>query len=179
MPNALVKRWFGMLFLVVAMLLASSASFAAFVNLSATIDGAQADAGAGTGSAGTGSAAMVLDTNTNEFLWAISWSGLSGPATAAHFHGPAAPDMNAGVQVNIPVLTSPSLGMTTLVDAQVADLLNNLWYINIHTAAFPGGEIRGQVIQAIATPIPIPAALGLFGAGLASLAFLRRRKQAA
>ena len=67
------------------------ATNAAIINLAATIDCAQANAGAGTGSAGTGTATMTLDTVTNLFSWNVSWSGLTGTAVAAHFHGASLP----------------------------------------------------------------------------------------
>jgi hypothetical protein len=71
-----------------------------------------------------------------------------GPATAAHFHGPAEAGKNAGVAVAIPNATSsPVEGSATLTDAQAADLVAGKYYINIHTAANPGGEIRGQVTK--------------------------------
>ena len=76
------------------------------------------------------------------------YSGLSGPATAAHFHGPAEAGKNAGVAVAIPNATSsPVDGSATLTDAQAADLVAGKYYINVHTAANPGGEIRGQVTK--------------------------------
>jgi len=112
--------------------------------LGATIDGAQANAGAGTGSPGTGEATMTLDTATGLFSWAIVWDGLLAPAVAAHFHGPALPNQNAGVQVPI-VPLSPSIGQALLNPLQAGDLLAGLWYINIHTLFNLGGEIRGQV----------------------------------
>jgi hypothetical protein len=78
----------------------------------------------------------------------ITYSGLSGTPTAAHFHGPAQSGANAGVAVPIPnVATSPAQGSATLTDAQAADLLAGRYYINIHTAANPAGEIRGQVTK--------------------------------
>ena len=149
-------------------------SYAATVNLISTIDGSQANAGAGTGSAGTGSATMTLDTITNLFSWNVGWSGLVNE-TAAHFHGRALPSENAGVQVNIGIAANPAIGSSTLSDAQETDLLAGLWYINIHTAAFPAGEIRGQV--QIST-VPIPAAAWLFGSGLLGLVGIARRKKA-
>src|SRR5689334_8457678 len=80
--------------------------------------------------------------------WKLSYSGLSGPATAAHFHGPAEAGKNAGVAVAIPNATSsPVEGSATLTDAQAADLMAGKYYVNIHTAANPGGEIRGQVTK--------------------------------
>jgi hypothetical protein len=75
----------------------------------------------------------------------IEFSGLSGPVTAAHFHGPAAPGENAGPVVTIDDLESPSEGSATLTDEQAAQLANGQWYVNIHTEAHPDGEIRGQV----------------------------------
>lgn len=148
---------------------------AALIHLEADIDGAQANAGAGTGSPGTGFATMTLDTDTNLFSWDISWSDLVGNETVMHFHGPATPDQNAGVQVNFGAIsgtTSPSIGSTTISDAQETDLLAGLWYINIHTDQFPGGEIRGQV-----NVVPIPAAVWLFGSGLIGLIGFARRKE--
>ena len=61
---------------------------------------------------------------------------------------PPQPAANAGVAVAIPNAgTSPVEGSATLTDAQAADLVAGKYYINIHTAANPGGEIRGQVMK--------------------------------
>ena len=88
----------------------------------------------------------VLDKATNVFQWKLSYQGLSGPATAGHFHGPAMVGANAGVVVPFAgPMTSPMSGQATLTAAQVADLMAGKWYANIHTAKFPGGEIRGQM----------------------------------
>lgn len=133
---------------LVCILSFSGLAYATTTHLVATIDGAQANAGGGTGSPGTGSATMTYDDATGVFSWNISWSGLVGTETFAHFHGPALPNQNAGVQVNfaaISGLASPSIGETMISPAQAADLLNDLWYINIHTTVEAGGEIRGQV----------------------------------
>ena len=86
-----------------------------------------------------------FDAGTRTLTWTATYSGLSGPATAAHFHGPAAPGTNAGVVVPFTSAASPIQGTATLTEAQAADLLAGRWYVNIHTAANPGGEIRGQV----------------------------------
>ncbi len=99
-------------------------------------------------SAGTGTADIDYDAATKKLSWKLTYSGLSGPATAAHFHGPAEPGKNAGVGLAIPnPTTSPVEGSATLTDAQAADLAAGKYYINIHTAANPGGEIRGQVTK--------------------------------
>lgn len=95
-------------------------------------------------SAGKGSLEGTLDTTTRKLTYTVTWSGLSGPATAAHFHGPAAAGANAGVVVAIDK-TSPSKGEATLTEPQMQQLMDGLMYVNVHTAANPGGEIRGQV----------------------------------
>ena len=97
-------------------------------------------------SAGTGTADIDYDPATKKLSWKLTYSGLSGPATAAHFHGPAEAGKNGGVAVAIPNATSsPAEGSATLTDAQAADLTAGKYYVNVHTAANPGGEIRGQV----------------------------------
>jgi hypothetical protein len=99
-------------------------------------------------STGTGTADIDYDAATKKLTWKLTYSGLSGPATAAHFHGPAEPGKNAGVAVAIPNATSsPAEGSATLTDAQAADLMAGKYYVNVHTAANPGGEIRGQVMK--------------------------------
>ena len=98
--------------------------------------------------AGKGEADINYDPATKKLSWKLTYSGLTGPATAAHFHGPAEPGKNAGVAVAIPnATTSPVEGSATLTDAQAADLEAGKYYVNIHTAANPGGEIRGQVTK--------------------------------
>jgi CHRD domain len=95
-----------------------------------------------------GNADIDYDAASKKLSWKLTYSGLSGPATAAHFHGPAEPGKNAGVAVAIPNATSsPAEGSATLTDAQAADLAAGKYYVNIHTAANPGGEIRGQVTK--------------------------------
>jgi CHRD domain len=91
---------------------------------------------------------VTFDPQTKKLTWKVTYSGLTGPATAAHFHGPAEPGKNAGVVVPIQnIATSPAEGSATLTDAQAADLTAGRYYVNVHTAANPGGEIRGQVTK--------------------------------
>jgi hypothetical protein len=98
-----------------------------------------------TDSKGTGTAAVTYDTATKLLAWKVTYSGLSGPATAAHIHGPAEAGKNAGVTIGFPKTESPIEGSATLTDAQAADLAAGKLYINVHTAANKGGEIRGQL----------------------------------
>ena len=99
-------------------------------------------------STATGTADIDYDPATKKLSWKLTYSGLTGPAMAAHFHGPAEVGKNAGVAVAIPNAgTSPAEGSATLTDAQAADLDAGKYYVNVHTAANPGGEIRGQVTK--------------------------------
>lgn len=96
--------------------------------------------------AGSGTVTASYDTATKQLTWDGTYSGLTGPATAAHFHGPADPGKNAGVAVPI-TPASPLKGSATLTDAQAADFMAGRWYINIHTDANKGGELRGQLVK--------------------------------
>jgi hypothetical protein len=99
---------------------------------------------------GTGAVEVTYDSATKKLSWKGSYSGLSGPATAAHFHGPGGPGKNAGVMVPIfqgAAAKSPFEGSATLTDAQAKALMDGDVYVNIHTAANKAGEIRGQVVK--------------------------------
>ena len=128
-------------------LLSASPVFAEQINFSATLTGtAETPPNDATG---TGTLSATLDTDAKTLTWAITYDGLTGPATAAHFHGPAAEGEKAPPVVPIEgELTSPIDGSVTLSDAQEADLEAGLWYFNVHTAQYPDGELRGQVMQA-------------------------------
>ena len=97
-------------------------------------------------SGGSGKVDATLDTDTHLLTYTIDYTGLTGPATMAHFHGPAKPGANAGVVLPLSSpLDSPIKGTATLTEAQQKQLLDGLMYVNVHTAANPGGEVRGQV----------------------------------
>ncbi|MDP4022183.1 CHRD domain-containing protein [Methylobacterium sp. NEAU 140] len=96
-------------------------------------------------SKGTGSVTATYDPASKRLSWTGRYEGLTGPTTAGHFHGPAAAGANAGVLVPADVKASPFSGEATLDDAKAADLQAGKMYFNIHTAANPKGEIRGQV----------------------------------
>ena len=114
------------------------------VNLSSRLSGAQEVPPVTT--RGNGTATMTFNKETKVLSYSVNYSGLSGPAIAAHFHGPAPTGQNAGVKVPIPVGANPMQGSAQIKDEDVADLLGGRWYINIHTDANKGGEIRGQVV---------------------------------
>ena len=95
---------------------------------------------------GTGTADINYDTETKKLDWTIVYSGLTGPATAAHFHSPATIMENAPPTVPLmSSLASPIKGEATLTATQASDFAAGKMYFNIHTAANPNGEIRGQV----------------------------------
>lgn len=97
-------------------------------------------------SPGGGVATFTFDTATKLFSWTVSYTALTGTVTAAHIHGPAEQGKNAGVVIPFTgVATSPITGSTTLTEAQIADLLAGKWYVNLHTAANPNGEVRGMI----------------------------------
>jgi hypothetical protein len=113
------------------------------VRLGGTLSGAQEVPPVNT--AGTGTLDATFDKPSRRLSYTVTYSGLSGPATAAHFHGPAGPGQNAGVIVPFANPMNPIRGETTLTEAQAADLLAGRWYVNVHTREHPGGEIRAQV----------------------------------
>jgi CHRD domain len=129
---------------VLALCLVSGAAQAETKIFKATLSGASEVPPAT--SPGAGAATATLDTATGMLVWDVTYSGLTGPAKAAHIHGPAGPGQNAGVVVPLKGdLASPIKGSATLTAAQMADLEGGKYYVNIHTAANKGGEIRGQL----------------------------------
>lgn len=100
------------------------------------------------GTKGTGTLTATYDTITKKLTWSVSYKDLTGPAIAAHFHGPAPEGVPADVEVPAPhAEKNPIQGDAVLTDKQAQDLLSGKMYFNIHTNAHREGEIRGQVIQ--------------------------------
>jgi len=160
-----------------------SVGLASAQNFLVSLDGAQDGGGA---RMGTGMGTLTLSGSTLTFN-NITFSGLSSGVSIAHIHGPAAAGSAASPIYNLhgtflPIgVTSGSInGTLTLtvlgsytVAQQLTDLNNSLWYINIHNASFPGGEIRGQIIP---MPVPEPATWALGGMALAALLCWKRRQ---
>jgi Cu/Zn superoxide dismutase len=101
--------------------------------------------GAGIASTGKGAGTFTYDPATKALTYNVTYEGLTGPAMAAHIHGPAEPGANAGPVVPFPAAATPITGTVTLTDVQAAELAAGKYYVNVHTAANRGGEIRGQI----------------------------------
>ncbi|MCA0054985.1 MULTISPECIES: CHRD domain-containing protein [unclassified Mesorhizobium] len=127
----------------------ASPALADMMKFKATLDGSQQSPPVTT--KGKGTATFTFDTAKKKLNWNVKYSGLSGPATAAHIHGPAAKGENADPVIPFKKLKSPIKGSATLTDTQVTDLEAGKYYVNIHTAANKDGEIRGQIEKAAAS----------------------------
>ena len=102
-------------------------------------------------STATGSGTVVLNAKETMITVNLNFSGLTVPATAGHIHGPAAPGVNASILfpfTGVPNATSGTIPQQTfaITPTQVAQLRSGLFYLNVHNATFPGGEIRGQLL---------------------------------
>lgn len=121
----------------------------------------------------TGTVSGTYDDVTNMLSLTVTASNFTSNVTMAHVHGPAPRGQNAGILFHFMGATgSQSYSDTrswTLSDTQEASLFAGLTYVNIHTANFGAGEVRGQL-----EPVPEPATLIVLGAG--ALALLRRRR---
>ena len=153
---------------------ATPLAHATLITFTATLDGSQqVPANASTA---TGSGTVVLDDVADTMTVDLSWQGLTGPALAAHIHGPGAVGTNAAILfpfANVPAVVSGSMPEQTIpiTPAQIADLEAGLYYMNIHTLMFPLGEIRGQLTQ-----VPEPGTLALVAGGAFGLAIVAKRR---
>lgn len=131
---------------------------------------------------------VTFDDVTNLFSWSYTYGDNapayddgdvfnSGTVSTAHFHGPAA----IGVPASVTVATgpgTPNSGSATITPTQGADLLGELWYLNVHTSSCGGGELRGQVLFPPAPSVPMtsmPVVVTLLASLLATALYLSRR----
>jgi hypothetical protein len=98
-------------------------------------------------SGATGSAELIVDTDAHTISWKVALEGLSGEPTKEHIHGPATATENAPPEIDMS--NAIMQGSAPITDAQLADMDAGKTYLNVHTAKFPDGEIRGQVQPAI------------------------------
>jgi hypothetical protein len=132
--------------LVAALATAGAPAFAEILTYAATLNGKSEVPPTDLKQAG--SVEATYDTDSRKLTWTVIYSGLSGPPTMAHFHGPAKAGANAAPVITLASpLASPIKGEATLTPEQANDLKNGLWYLNIHTAQHPPGEVRGQLLK--------------------------------
>lgn len=99
---------------------------------------------------GTGHVEATVDTGSLKMTYHVAYDGLTGIASAAHFHGPAGKGKNAGVAVPVAgKIMNGMEGTATLTPAQLKMFEEGQMYFNIHTDANKAGEIRGQVEKAM------------------------------
>lgn len=105
-------------------------------------------------STGTGWATATVDTALNTISYYIFYEGLTGGVVNAHFHGNGLHGTSTGVKLSIPFGASPMIGVANYLQADEGALLAGRFYVNLHTAANPGGEVRGQLVTVV---VPIDA----------------------
>ena len=136
---------------LVALIASGSHAFALIIPIQATLTGAGEVPP--NNSPARGLMEGTFDTDTNTLTWTVTYSGLSSPPIAAHFHGPVSylgltPEENAPIQVGTPGnLASPFHGVAKIDDTQAKDLKDGRWYFNLHSKDFVAGEIRGPVVR--------------------------------
>jgi len=147
MRISLTRRAFPVILGLVGLAVWAAPSLAAPVTFKVVLTGPQQVPPVDT--AATGTAEITYDSATRVVTWNVTYNGLSGQPTMAHFHGPAASG-NAPPVIWLTekgaAVTGPIKGEATLTPEQAEQFTSGMWYVNVHTAANPKGEIRGQVV---------------------------------
>jgi hypothetical protein len=151
--RAAVRRAFGA-FAVVAALAASAP--AQKVCMTAVLDGAQETPPTPTSGKGTG--VVIVDRDANTLTYHLAFDGVA-TEIAAHIHGFSGPGVPSGIKFNLP-LGKHKTGVIAYNEVDEANILAGLTYFNIHTTAFGGGEIRGQIVRSNAPVTMISLADG-------------------
>jgi hypothetical protein len=95
---------------------------------------------------GTGTAQVTIDQVTNQVCYTLTWSPQVGTPTAAHLHlGPKGTAGPIVVKFNVPA--QPSGCVAPEAGTSLANIAQNPgnYYVNVHSAAYPNGAIRGQL----------------------------------
>ncbi len=99
-------------------------------------------------STATGYARITVNEGAGTLQFTVVFTGLAGTQNNCHIHAPAAIGVSTGVAINFGIVggTSGTIsGSTTITPTQLSQLRAHLGYVNVHSTAFPGGEIRGQL----------------------------------
>jgi hypothetical protein len=205
----IMQRSTALLAIGFAFLVGIDTAHAAPVTYTATLAGANENPP--NASPGIGSATVIIDTAAHTLRVVSNFSGLTSNTTASHIHCCAVPPANAGVATTTPSFVGFPLGVTsgsmdqtydttlagswnpafitshggtpaTAEAALAAGLAAGQAYLNIHTANFPGGELRGNlVLQAVLSPLATPTlsdwVMVLLALLLAASAWLVLRKR--
>jgi hypothetical protein len=138
---------------VAILLAAQTPSYAEIVKLTADLTGSAETPPSA--SKGSGALIGLYDTTTKKLSWTITYSDLTGPVTRADFHGPAGVGDYGSIKVGVEASDgkanqSPIEGSANLTERTERPLdqvlLSGAFYVNLHTAAHPNGEIRGQIL---------------------------------
>lgn len=108
------------------------------------------------GSAAIGVGEFHVDVQTNELTYDIQLSALEGAVTAVHLHGPAPVGGTGPILFDLPI-GLPMTGMLTYSEALEAALLAGEMYLDVHTTAHAGAEIRGHIVLSEGPPAQGPA----------------------
>jgi hypothetical protein len=111
--------------------------------MSASMDGAQEVPP--NPSLGVGTVHASVDTQANTLAFDITFTALGAAETDAHIHGPAPAGVSAGIKFPLP-LGNKKVGVWNYAQSDEANILAGLMYVNIHSANFTAGEIRGQIL---------------------------------
>lgn len=101
-----------------------------------------------TESPGSGRVDFVLDRATLKFDWTVHFKDLTSAPTGMHVHGPQTPGGEAGILFDLTPANAVKDGATgtiNLNDGQLIYLINDRMYVNLHTAKYPAGELRGSI----------------------------------
>ena len=96
----------------------------------------------------TGYARVHVNQSTMTLTFTVVFTGLSSNQTASHIHAPAPIGANVGVAINFGAVGGTSgtiTGSTSITATQLAQIRAHQGYVNVHSANFVGGEIRGQL----------------------------------